>query len=656
MPSLRWYVVIFAAVTIALVGGAVLIEQTTIDRLLYDDAVSTGRNWTEYVRANVHDLDSINAGNAPSVESQAFLDQVKRVGQVFLYKFYDATGALRLVSDDLPEGTDEEDNLSAHNQEAAEAIEQGQPAIEVKAGQPPARPAYYAEAYVPVLDAGKVTAVVETYVDQTAKHAEFHRAFTDAATKLGLLIGLAFAAPAAAWYFRKLEQQRSDARIHYLANFDPLSGVANRQRLTDGLAAALTERGADGKPIAVHTIDIDRFKDVNDLLGIEAGDKVLKAVAERLSAVAGKGDIVARLGSDEFAIVQMDPGNAAHAAALAQRITEAVKAPLRIGSQDTRLSASVGVALAPQHGSDAARLIKSAELALSKAQSEGPGRHRVFSAELDAELYARLKLEQAILGATESNSFLVYFQPLLATADGRINGFEALLRLPDGQGGFIQPAEFIPVAEKMGLIGRIGAFVLNHGCAAAMTWPETFSIAINLSAAQFAAGDVVNHVAQALAASGLPPGRLELEITESLLMEGTDLVLGQLAELKALGVAIVMDDFGTGYSSLGYLWRFPFDKIKIDRSFLHALDGDEATAAKIIRTIVALGRALNVRVNAEGVETARQAEFVRGLDCDEMQGFYFGVPTPVGELPALILNNFGRRLSRAAPKSTTKVA
>jgi len=207
----------------------------------------------------------------------------------------------------------------------------------------------------------------------------------------------------------------------------------------------------------------------------------------------------------------------------------------------------------------------------------------------------------------------------------------------------------------MGLISRIGALVLNNACATAASWPDPLGVAVNLSAAQFAAGNVVAHVARALAASGLRPGRLELEITESLLIEDTDLVLRQLEELKALGVGIVMDDFGTGYSSLGYLWRFPFDKIKIDRSFLHAFDSDEATAAKIIRTIVALGRALNVRVNAEGVETARHAEFVRGLDCDEMQGFYFGVPMPVEDLPAVILNNFGRRLpprpADGAPKA-----
>jgi diguanylate cyclase (GGDEF)-like protein len=658
MPSLRWYLVIFAAVTIALVGGTVLIEQTTIDRLLYDDAVSTGRTWTEYVRGHVgDDLDSITAGNPPSAQSQAFFDQVKQVGSVFLYKIYDATGALRLASADLPEGEDAEDNLAAHNESAAEAVEKGEPAIEVKAGEPPSRPAFFAEAYVPVIRNGKVQAVVETYVDQTAKRAEFHSAFIDAATKLGLLIGLAFAAPAAAWYFRKSEQQRAEARIHYLANFDPLSGVANRQRLTDGLAAALAARGGTGLPIAVYCIDIDRFKDINDLLGIESGDKVLRAVADRLTTIADKSDIVARLGGDEFAIVKTEAENAAAAEDFARRVSEEIKAPLWIAGQEVRLTVSVGVALAPAHGREAARLIKSAELALSKAKKEGAGRYRVFSPDLDAELYGRLKLEQAIFRATENEGFLLYFQPLFAASDGRINGFEALLRLPDGHGGFIPPSEFIPVAEKMGLISRIGAWVLTEACTTAMSWPEPISVAVNLSPAQFAAGDVVELVAYALKASGLRPDRLELEITESLLLQDTDAVLSQLAELKALGTAIVMDDFGTGYSSLGYLWRFPFDKIKIDRSFLRAFDNNDAAAAKIIRTIVALGRALGVRVNAEGVETERHAEFIRSLDCDELQGFYFGVPMPVADLPALILSNFGRRLHRAlAAPEPAKVA
>jgi diguanylate cyclase (GGDEF)-like protein len=508
---------------------------------------------------------------------------------------------------------------------------------------------------VPVIEDGAVKAVVETYVDQTAKRAGFHRAFADAATKLGLLIGLAFAVPAAAWYFRKREQAHSDARIHYLANFDPLSGVANRKRLTDALAAALSDQSGEGRPIAVHSVDIDHFKDINDLFGIEAGDKVLQTLADRLSVIAAKGDVVARLGSDQFAVVQMDPGGAVRAETFARRIVEAVKAPVWVAGQEARLTVCVGVALAPVHGREAAHLMKSSDLALSKAKAEGPGRVRVFSPEFDAELYGRLKLEQAIFRATENNGFLLYFQPLFAAGDGRINGFEALLRLPDGEGSFIPPSEFIPVAEKMGLIGRIGAWVLREACAAATAWPHAFTVAVNLSPAQFASGDLVDHVAAALAQCGLKPDRLELEITESLLMEDTDAVLRQLGELKALGTSIVMDDFGTGYSSLGYLWRFPFDKIKIDRSFLRAFDDNDATAAKIMRTIVALGRALNVRINAEGVETERHAEFVRGLDCDEFQGFLFGVPMPRADLPGLILSNFSRRLTRATAAPAARV-
>jgi diguanylate cyclase (GGDEF)-like protein len=655
MASLRWYVVVFVAVAVALVGGAVLIERTAIDRLLYEDAVSTGRAWTEYVRSNVQDLEQIAAGEAPSAESRRFLDQVKRVGQVFLYKIYDARGVVRLASDELPEDADEEANLADHNEEAYDAVEHGVPQVEAKFGQPPGRPEYYAETYVPIVENGRVRAVVETYVDQTEKRAGFHRAFADAATKLSLIIVIAFAAPAAAWYFRKREQQRADARIHFLANFDPLSGVANRQRLTDGLATALAARDQTMAPIAIHCIDIDRFKDINDLLGIEAGDRVLRTVADRLTDIASRDDIVARLGGDEFAVVQMAPAGAAGAEAFARQIIAAVTAPLWMAGQDVRLGVSVGVALAPTHGREAARLIKSSELALTKAKSEGPGGHRLFSPALDNELHGRLKLEQAIFRATENDGFLLYFQPLFRAADGRINGFEALLRLPDGKGGFIPPSEFIPVAEKMGLIGRIGAWVLRKACAAAVAWPGTFTVAVNLSPAQFKAGDIVDHVSAALAATGLRSDRLELEITESLLMEDTDEVLRQLYELKGLGAAIVMDDFGTGYSSLGYLWRFPFDKIKIDQSFLRAFETNDATAKKIIRTIVALGRTLNVRVNTEGVETARQAEFLRSVDCDEMQGFYFGIPLPLSDLPTVILNNFGRRLA-LPPAAPAQVA
>jgi diguanylate cyclase (GGDEF)-like protein len=654
MVSLRWYVVVFAAVVVALVGGAVLIQQGMINRLLYDDAVATGRDWTGFLVAEIDDLEAIAAGRPPSDDTRFSLSEAQQAGGVFLYKIFDAHGLLRLTSEAGAGHAELSGNLQTHNAEAAEAVAAGRPLVEAKTGQPPDRPAYYSEAYVPVFADGRVVAVVETYVDQTAKRQEFQGAFAQTATALGLLIVFAFGMPTAALYVRTREQQRAVERINYLANFDALSALANRSRFTDALMGALAQASASAAPVAVLCVDIDRFRDVNDAFGLDVGDMLIRIVADRLRMLAAPGDTVGRLGGDEFALVRPAAGDMAGVDQFARFIVGRVTAAVTLGDHVIRPSVCVGIAIAPDHGTEPARLIKSAELALAKAKLEGPARIRMFSADLDEELNARLELERTILNAVEYEGFRLFFQPLFNTRDDRLIGFEALLRLPDGERDFIPPATFIPVAERTGLIDRIGAWVLQEACATAAAWPGELTVAVNLSPAQFAECGIVEHVSRALETSGLHPCRLELEITESLLIEDTESVLRQLGRLKALGAAIVMDDFGTGYSSLSYLWRFPFDKIKIDQSFLHALDGSDTPAEKIIRTIVALGRAMRVRVTAEGVETANHAEFIRTIDCDEMQGFYFGCPAPAADLGGLILAAY-RREKIAPPPAPVRL-
>jgi diguanylate cyclase (GGDEF)-like protein len=643
MASLRWYPIVFLVAIIALVGGATLIERSAIDRLLHDDAVWTGRQWTETLAGNIEDLQAIAAGKEPSTATRSFLDRVKKVGRVFLYKIYDADGRIRFVSDDLPAGATDEEGLSEHNAAAAEAIAAGEPMIEAGEGTPPSRPPFFSEAYVPLIVDGKVRAVVETYIDQTEKRGQFRSTFIWATTALGGMITLAFGVPAAAWYFRGRDKKRADAHIQYLANYDALTGLANRVQLTQRLTRALAGPES-GRRLAVHSIDIDRFKDINDTLGHAAGDQVIKTVADRLRALAGPEDIVARLGGDEFAIVQTSPGRASEITDLARRVVDRLAMPVPVGSEDVRLTCSVGVAIAPDHGTDAGRLLKSADLALSKAKADGRDHLRVFSGELDNELDQRLTIERAIKAAIDSNGFLLHFQPEFRNAGGRLVGFEALLRLPT-KDGFIPPAAFIPVAETMGLIDQIGAWAIGRACGTAAAWPEHLMVAVNLSPAQFAGGSVSAVIAAALKESGLAPHRLEVEITESLLMRDTEAVLGELAALKALGVSIVMDDFGTGYSSLNYLWRFPFDKIKIDASFMRALDGNDQNAEKIVRTVVALGRSLRMRVTVEGVENARQVAFVSMTECDEVQGYFFGRPMPASEVAGVILGDYQQGLT-----------
>jgi predicted signal transduction protein with EAL and GGDEF domain len=324
---------------------------------------------------------------------------------------------------------------------------------------------------------------------------------------------------------------------------------------------------------------------------------------------------------------------------------------MKLKEQSIIATLSVGVALAPTDGTNPERLLKSADLALYKAKADGRNCIRFFMAEMDSELQARFKLEKIIRDAVLHDRFELYYQPLFEMSERRLIGFEALIRLPAEDGTLIPPLVFIPLAEELRLIDKIGAWVLREACRAAATWPEHLTVAVNLSPAQFLARSISDIVAAALKESGLAAHRLELEITETLLLGNSEAIMAELQTLKAIGVAIVMDDFGTGYSSLSYLWRFPFDKIKIDRSFMQGFDGSGRDVKTVVKTIIALGRELNMRVTVEGVETAAQAAFLDKADGDQAQGFFFGRPVPASEVGANILADFRKR--HPAPSSAT---
>ena len=435
------------------------------------------------------------------------------------------------------------------------------------------------------------------------------------------------------------ERKIAEAEINYLARFDALTGMANRTQLVEKLEKALAVLLLRGGSIAVHFIDIDYFKKVNDTLGHDGGDFLLKTVAERLRSVTRVDDVVARLGGDEFVVVQIGVRDKDQAEDLARRLTSAVTAPVILSEQTLVATVSVGVALAPADGANPEALLKSADLALYKAKASGRNCIRFFMTQMDIELQARFKLERTIRDAVLHDRFELHYQPFFEISERRLKGFEALIRLPREDGTFISPLEFIPVAEDLRLIDRIGAWVLREACQTAATWPENLIIAVNLSPSQFLADSVSDIVATALKEANLAANRLELEITETLMLDNSEAVMAELQTLKAMGVAIVMDDFGTGYSSLSYLWRFPFDKIKIDRSFMQNFDSSGRNAT-VVKTIIALGRELNMRVTVEGVETAAQAAFLDMIEGDQAQGFYFGQPVPASQVGANILANF----------------
>jgi diguanylate cyclase (GGDEF)-like protein len=633
----------------ALVGLVVLllgvgvwqILKSTVDHLLYWDATAAAESWAKYVAENVTDLEDIADGQPPSAESMAFLIRTQQIRHVFGFEIINLHGNVQLASDGSKISSI---RGAVHSNTAARAAELGQPVISVKEGAPPVRPRIYSEAYLPVIVDGRLQAVVAAYVDLTEQHDHFRQTFLLAALALCLLISGAVGIPTIAWYRRTKEKQQADRRIRFLAHHDALTGLGNRAQLIEKLENALAILPLRGGCLAVHFIDLDHFKEVNDSLGHDGGDFLLKTIAERLRAVTRAGDIVARLGGDEFVVVQTDINGKDQVEDFARRLASAVNAPMKLKEQEIVATVSVGVALAPADGTNPERLLKSADLALYKSKAEGRNCTCFFEPKMDAALQARLALEKLLRDAVHNERFILHYQPLFEASGQRLIGFEALIRLPANDGTLIPPMTFIPVAEDMRLIGKIGAWVLREACKTATNWPEPLTVAVNLSPAQFEAGSISTIVASALMETGLAPCRLELEITETLLLGNSDAVMTELQSLKAMGIAIVMDDFGTGYSSLSYLWRFPFDKIKIDRSFMQGFDAKGRDAETVVKTIIALGRELNMRVTVEGVETAKQAAFLDGADADQVQGFFFGRPVPASEIGAIILKDFQKSL------------
>ncbi len=430
------------------------------------------------------------------------------------------------------------------------------------------------------------------------------------------------------------ERHRTEARIEHMARHDALTDLPNRTLFAERVNAAL-QRTSNGERIAVLSLDLDRFKHINDTLGHPVGDALLKVVSERLRRTVRESDTVARLGGDEFAIVQLAAPQLEGVTDLAQRIIDVLSAPYEIEGQQMLIGTSVGIAIAPTDGETVAALLKSADVALYRAKTDGRGRYRFFEAGMDAAMQARRQLELDLRTALVKGELELHYQPIVGIATHEVTGFEALLRWRHPERGLISPASFIPLAEEVGLIVPIGDWVLRQACGDAACWPNDITVAVNLSPAQFKSARLAEAVLLALAASGLQPHRLELEITESVLLVEHETTLAVLHQLRSLGVKIAMDDFGTGYSSLSYLRSFPFDKIKIDRSFIQGMAQDESSSA-IVRAVVGLSSRLGMTTTAEGVETAEQLDEVRAEGCTEVQGFYFSAARPASELSGLI--------------------
>ena len=450
-------------------------------------------------------------------------------------------------------------------------------------------------------------------------------------------------------------QKLAEDRVQFLAHNDALTGLTNRTHFTNQLKHHVNRLERYGSPFSLLYIDLDQFKAINDTKGHPFGDRILEEVGQRLSAQVRKADVLARIGGDEFAILTTNTDSDNYEAHLAQRIIDTLSKPYEINGEKAQIGASVGIAKAPINGTQPDQIQRNTDLALYRAKHAGKGRYEFFKAEMDSQARERRTLESELGVALENNEFELYYQPLLDVNTKSPTGFEALIRWNHPIRGIVSPGEFIPLAESIGAIKAIGEWAIYEACSTATSWPNNINVAVNLSVHQFEDDSLLDVVSGALEQSRLDASRLELEITESVLIDNPDGVIETLAALKKLGVAIAMDDFGTGYSSLSYLMKFPFDKMKIDREFITSLDTDNV-ARSVLKTISALGESLNMKITVEGVETIEQVNFLSNVPCHQLQGYYFAKPLRKQDLPAYLLKQQQKLLGHSSELPNSSIA
>jgi diguanylate cyclase (GGDEF)-like protein len=617
-------ILFLAFIVLLLAFGGIELSRVVAANMLRADAQSTVSAWAGSLVESADDIPAIIAGAAPSARTDHLLRDATEVGDIYRYTIWDRNGHAVFSSERKSFPSAAKTTTNNEWGRIAGTVLSGGRFTEIGVSKSSENPPYFAESYLPLRQNGAVIGVLEVYLDQTDDHALYQQSFLFTESIIAIAVLLAGGIPGFMVYRKMRDHRRAQAEALFLAEHDSLTGLANRKLLAETAHNTLTWSRRSNSYVAALVLDLDRFKEINDTFGHSVGDEVLKIVATRLTSAVRAEDMVARLGGDEFVVLQVGMNQPDGATYLATRLLTVLAAPCEINGLQLICAASIGVAISPTDAEDWEGLLSRADVALYRSKGEGRGNASFFETGMDAMFRERRRLEADLRRAMETRAFHLAFQPLVNFQGGELVGFEALLRWPEGWEPQ-SPATFIPVAEEAGLIVPIGAWVLQTACNAAAAWTKPLKIAVNLSPLQFRHGDIVAVVDEALKSSGLAPDRLELEVTESLWLQNTEVVLDQLTQLRSRGISIALDDFGTGYSSLSYLWKFPFDKVKVDRSFVTQMKIDPKAAA-IVDTVVALGRTLALTVTAEGVETAEQANALKDAGCDQGQGYLFGRP------------------------------
>jgi diguanylate cyclase (GGDEF)-like protein len=644
---------VLAAVLLALASFVHYLNETSIQQMIKANAQASAEVLTKQLVNDLNDIEAILAGVPPSQQSLDYLKIVSKSGSIGQFELFDKDGTNRLNSRQIAKGVKSGESLTEHRADVLEAVGKGEslvffeddagnsdwPGADEKANQ---EELVLAESYVPILRKGKVIGVASVYIDQTELAVRLRDQLRRSNLIIMVLSALGFAIPAVGVFQRTRQKQQADMQIAYLAQFDVLTNLLNRKSFESTLGELLLDAAHSGKRVALHFLDLDFFKAINDNYGHAFGDELLREFSKRIKEHLGPGDVAARFGGDEFVVAQTDLGNIEDLATATKTLYNVMTQPLQVMGKTLIPGVSMGTAMYPDNGIDTSILLHCADIALYVVKGQGRNGHRFFEPGFNQARLRRTDLEFLVRKNVVSRNFELHYQPYYSLTDGTLKGFEALLRMRDSQGKYISPAEFVPVAEDLGLINEIGAWVLNEACRFAKDWPEQLKLSVNLSSVQFRKKHACPSVLEALTASGLPANRLVVEITESVLLADVDDVRQQIQQLKAYGVELAMDDFGTGYSSLSYILRLPFDRLKIDRSFVMQMSTGDANALKIVDTIISLGHTMKMQVTAEGVETEEQAQMLQNLGCDDVQGYLFSKPVAAPDVASLIMKSFVR--------------